>query len=366
MKHANTSLLAAACAAILSFPLWSYGENDNPVPEMTPWSKVPEIERAEWGTIVKSMNEKGRDAFPELIQLIGKTDSGSRVLGRAFVQIDQMDGWDIFSKGDTGLLASVRGILPVLLDHDKRHETEALRYGIRYLAKKGDARDFPLFEKYLADPVLRQRQLKLERDGLGEKYNLFPKLAMPYEILQYRVAGTNIVMGSFDGSLYPYFSHFEVSRESYSTNWLRFIPSVANTGPQAAYVFEALEQAYVLGQRSGCRTPYASVTNIAPELLTMRVWFDADGKAVCDVDLAKYGISVPGLGMADTNAPAPPLQQNALPSPAIAIGTNATETVESATAPSSPRSWFATLLTLGVGMVAALVLLITLRKMRSK
>ena len=365
MKHAKNMPLATACAFILSFQFHVSGADDIHGRERLPWEDTPEAERAIWDGLFKRVIEKDGGALPELTRLMDSTDPGSWYLGRAFVLIDAMDGRDILSQGDKGLLASVRGILPGLLDHDRRHETKALGYGIDYLAKKGDARDFPLFERYLADPVFRQRQSKLDRDGLGEKYNLFPRLAMPYNILQHRVAGTNIVMGSFDRSLYPYFSYLEVDRDSYSTNDLRFIPSVANTGPQAAYVYEALWQAYLLGERLGYNSPYPAVTNIAPELLTMRVWFDAEGKAVCDVDLAKYGISVPGLSMADSNTPAPPLQQNAQPSPAVATGTDATETAEPATAP-SPRSWFATLLALGIGVVAALVLLMTLWKKRQQ
>ena len=58
-------------------------------------------------------------------------------------------------------------------------------------------------------------------------------------------------------------------------------------------------------------------------------------------------------------------QQNAQPPPAVAVETNAMDAAEPATAP-SPRSWFATLLALGTGMVAALVLLMTLLKKRQQ
>ena len=361
MKHANTTLLAAACAAILSFPPQASGNENLLDTEWRPWSDVPEAERAIWAALFKRMDGKDGGAFPEMTRLMDKTDLGSWYLGLAFMRIDEMDGRNVLAQGDPHLLASVRGILPRLLSHDKRHETRTLTRGIFYLAKKGDSRDFPLFETYLADPVFRQRQSEMSRDDQGEQRDLFAWLSIPYKILQHRVAGTNIVMGAFDRKLYPYFNiSLEYDEYSHSTNDLRFIPSVANTGPQAAYVYEAFEQAHALGRRLGCDTPYSSVTNIAPELLTMRVWFDADGNAVCDVDLAKYGISVPELSMA-TNAP-PPLEP---PPTAVTSGTNAATPAEPSAAPAA-RSCPVGLAAAVAGILAALILLAVLRRKLSR
>ena len=326
MKYANALVHLAVCSAVLSFAGQASGEtaasptvrspwDEVPRSERMAWSDYPEAVRTAWDAVVTGVQERGRDAFPDLARFTDETELDSGYLGVAFWMIDKWDGLDAFTPGDPHLLASARNILPRLLDHNKRHETEALSKGLLYLAKKGDARDFPLFEKYLADPVFQRCQSEFSGDGQGEQFDLFFYLAFPYRILQHRAAGTNIVRGTFDAKQYPYFNRFApADGNSYSTNRLHFIPSVVNTGPQAAYVYEALEQAHALGRRIGCDSPFSSVTNIAPELLTMRVWFDADGKAVCDVDLAKHGISVPGLSMA-ANAP-PPLEPPAIAPPA--------------------------------------------------
>ena len=363
MKHANTSLLAAACAAVFSLTLQMPGADDTPETGRASWEDdISEAETAIWTAVFRNIEEKGRDALLELIRLMDRTDPGSPYLGGAFSWIDRTDGMDFLARGDPDLLASVRDILPRLMDHIRRHETMTRARGIFYLAKKGDLRDFSLFEDYLADPVFRQRQSEMSRDDQGGPRDLSAWLSIPYRILQHRVAGTNIVMGSFDRKLYPYFNPSEYDHHSYTTNRLRFIPSVANTGPQAAYVYEAFEQAHALGRRLGCDTPHSSITNIAPELLTMRVWFDADGEAVCDVDLAKHGIFVPGLRTAGPNTPAPPLRERV--SPAITVGAGDANTAAASgtvTAP-PPRSRPAVPLAFAAGVLAALGALAALRK----
>ena len=368
MKHVQIIPVVAICAVMLSLlPRPSGAEG---------------VTAADWREISKIMVENGRDSYLELAEAMDRIALGSQCLYSTFSWIDQMEGWDMLSPSDPHLLVSTRGILARLLDYDGRYDKFNIVFlGFAYLAKKGDARDFPLFEKYQEDPLRRQLDSKLGHLTPDEKELRALRKAMSYLILQHRVAGTNIVLGgTFNWNVYPHHDALQEPRDAYSTNDLRFIPSVANTGPQAAYVYAALEQAVKKGlEEADVRfsqriivderddsyddSPYAMITNVAPELLTMRVWFDADGKAVCDVDLAKYGISVPGLRMADTNAPTPSLQQNAQPSPAVATGTDATDTAEPVSAP-SPRSWFATLLALGVGMTIALVLLMTLWKKR--
>ena len=268
-------------------------------------------------------------------------------------------------------------------------ETDAARRGLIYLAKKGDARDSYLFEKYLTNMGLWESR----KAGQNTHREEGLRIIMPYLILQHRVAGTNIVAGICDRKAYPHQEAFDFQMHAYSTNGLRFIPSVANTGPQAAYVYEALRQACLAGRDSGRDSPYSAVTNLAPELLAMRVWFDAEGKAVCDVDLAKRGISVPGLRMADSSTPPPPLQPWERPPSAFSAGTDATEpvpaidTAESVIAtdtaepetpvvmPSGiaesvavppPPPWPTVLLAFGAGIVATLGLSAALRKKRSK
>ena len=363
MKHTNTILLAAACSAVLSLLPRSSEAcfAAPPPPPRSPGAEDTEAERAKWGALDTRLTEKGRDAFPEAMRFMEEADVGSKYLENAFTRIDQLDGLDILSPGDPRLLASVRGTLRRVLGYHYWWETDAARRGLIYLAKKGDARDNYLFEKYLTNGNLWESRKAWQNTHSEEGL----RIIMPYRILQHRVAGTNIVAGVCDRKAYPHQEAFDFQMHAYSTNDLRFIPSVANTGPQAAYVYEALRQACLAGQDPGDGSPYSAVTNTAPELLTMRVWFDADGEAVCDVDLAKYGISVPGLRMADTNTPPPPLQQNAQPPPVAAIETNATDIADPAITP-SPRSWLATLFALGTGMVAALVLLIALWKKRQQ
>jgi len=38
-------------------------------------------------------------------------------------------------------------------------------------------------------------------------------------------------------------------------------------------------------------------SQIPDELLTMVVWFDEDGNPVCNVDLTKYGLTMPEIGL---------------------------------------------------------------------
>ena len=382
MKHATALIHIAVCSTILQFAGQASGENvssenvrspwdEVPRSERMAWSDYPEAVRTAWDAVVTGVKESGRDAFPDLARFTDETDLGSRYLGAAFWMIDEKDGLDTFTPGDPHLLASTRGILPRLLDHNKRHETEALSRGLRYLAKKGDARDVPLFEKYLADPVFLRCQSEFSGDDRGEQFDLFYYLAFPYRILQHRAMGTNIVRGTFDEKLYPNVDPLVPAEgNSYSTNALRFIPSVANTGPQAAYVYAAMEQALhkvwaqntvkrtegATVERSGSQegSPYGMLMGNAPELLTMRVWFDADGEAVCDVDLVKHGIFVPGLRVADSNT-LPPSPQKPPLSPAAADTAG-----HAAILPPSQRLTIP--LAFAAGVLAALGALAALRK----
>jgi len=120
----------------------------------------------------------------------------------------------------------------------------ARAHALEYLAAKGD-------ERYL--------EIVNQHDG---DYG---------RLLATRIAGTNI----FDSG------DFGVQRF-----WGKmFIPSVANTGPQAVYVREILYRYWEEHGRESSKFPQ--------ELLTMVVSFDEDNTPVCSVDLAKYGLSVP-------------------------------------------------------------------------
>jgi len=114
---------------------------------------------------------------------------------------------------------------------------------VEYLAVKGDGRDVEILSRH-------------------------PNGALA-QLLKTRVAGMNIFdMDSSSGFGLP-----------------RFIPSVANTGPQAIYAREILYRYWEEAGRDSSKIP--------PELLAMAVSFDGDGNPVCSVDLAKYGLSVP-------------------------------------------------------------------------
>ena len=261
MKHTPIMLLLAVCTATPTFSLLP-AERDELAPYIT-----------------------DTNFFPGLIRLMDESDMGSWDMEAAVISAYRMDGLNTVRQGDPALLAATRRTIYRLLDYDKRYKNGTLIHGIMYLVQKGDARDFPFFEKYLADPELQNFDPPLPTE----------RQFFPYKVLQHRAAGTNIIAGIIDKAPPGSYGLLE---EEYSANWLRFIPSVANTGPQAAYVYEALKQAVSSLGSLAQSSMYTIITNAAPELLTMRVWFDADGNAVCDVDLAKYGISVPRLSTA--------------------------------------------------------------------
>jgi hypothetical protein len=82
-----------------------------------------------------------------------------------------------------------------------------------------------------------------------------------------------------------------------------FMPSAANLGPQAVYVCEILrrywqdqlkipvltrETVRYYGEQSE-----QTVSKMPEELLKIVVWFDEEGNPVCNIDLSKYGLSMP-------------------------------------------------------------------------
>ena len=129
----------------------------------------------------------------------------------------------------------------------------ALKQSFQYLIMKGDERDLDLI------PIPHWRSA----------------LAM-------RVAGTNLIDYS------QFFDSTGIFRGSHD-----IIPSVTNTGRQAVYVVEILRQYWMNMELN--EDGYRDRDKIPAELLTMVVWFDEDGKPVCNVDLAKYGLTMPEL-----------------------------------------------------------------------
>ena len=144
----------------------------------------------------------------------------------------------------------------------------------RFLSYKGDARDLEL----VSSSYERKR-------------------------LTARVAGTNIV---------EWFDPIGTQN-----NYFDFIPSVTNTGPQALYAREILYRAWemlpeVVMMDDYRLYIYRDARKIPAELLTMVVWFDDDGNPVCNVDLEKYGLTMPVLDVPNKpkgkEKPSPPLE----------------------------------------------------------
>jgi len=174
------------------------------------------------------------------------------------VHVVRLDGYDIRSAGN-----------PSILDYTRKYFREFEKnkglsgryvYAVSYLALKGKADDCAMLEKAL--PMVY---------GADNKSHF----AHCLDVLNARASGTNLLEG-LDGKDY----------HGWSTNSPAFLPSVANTGPQAAYVYDLLKQAL---------TKYGSTSNIPPELITMMVTFDADGQPVCNVDLPRYGLVMPDI-----------------------------------------------------------------------
>jgi len=130
---------------------------------------------------------------------------------------------------------------------------------VDYLLVKGDERDIDL----MSNRMWRER------------------LAM-------RVAGTNLI-------------NFWQKPWSTGVNWEGCLPSVTNTGPQGVYVQEILRKVWEnleIEIERGTEdwdppARFRDSSKIPDELLTMVVWFDKDGNPVCNVDLAKYGLTMP-------------------------------------------------------------------------
>jgi len=132
---------------------------------------------------------------------------------------------------------------------------------IKYLIQKGDERDIELIPSNL------------------------PSKRKPLEM---RVAGTNVI---------NFFQH----PASNSVDWDGCLPSVTNTGPQALYVQAILRQVWnnleIETDEWEPSRRFRDASKIPSELLTMVVWFDEDGNPVCNVDLSKYGLTMPEIDL---------------------------------------------------------------------
>jgi len=201
-------------------------------------------------------------AWPEIAKFLEENIDSKRHVYRIIMTVSDMaNGESISSESDPGALEIMRKVLDTYPDYVGRFTMAGA--AMEYVTWKGDASDIgrlPLVGDKASDNIL-------------------------VNILRTRVAGTNlfdnITIRDEFGNAVP------LSAISSVGGWPPFIPSVANTGPQAVYVYEILKR-YSEKTESD---PY----KIPAELLTMVVWFDADGNPVTNVDLAKYGLSMPTL-----------------------------------------------------------------------
>ena len=240
--------------------------------------------------------------------------------------ICRIDGVNMCSPGDADIIRLTREFLVSKSDNP---DWRFVDYSLLYLSQKGDASDLPLLEKYAELPS----KLDFAKNAGLESLR----------ILKARVSGTNVL------------SFLEDRDYCWSTNEPPFLPSVANTGPQAVYVYDLLKQALA---------KYGDATNLPPELVTMVVSFDADGKPVCSVDPARYGLVMPDFPPpppAFTNEPAMIEQQ--VPTNNVPEKTEAPHIAETPAAPPSQKHSVAPLAVgVGAGIFVALLLWRGLRK----
>jgi len=186
--------------------------------------------------------------------------------------------------------ADVLRVMRKVVDTYKGNPPDQGSPATAYLIRKGDASD-------------------LER--LSDKTSKFQKYSARAR-LGTRVNGTNVLSCTIlnysqstnksleDGS------YIMTDRGRYATTRINldFTPSVANTGKQAVYAREILQHYW---KREGeipdnfrsergefyLERANQALSKIPSELLTIVVSFDKDGKPVSNVDLAKYGLSMP-------------------------------------------------------------------------
>ena len=176
-------------------------------------------------------------------------DLNPRQLEHIMLSFSSLDGSDLTSYGNQEALDCARRIV--------REQVKGAGSAYGYLSRKGDARDLDILTG-------------TRRDDLAA-----------------RVAGTNLVFTD------PSLDHL----------WRSCVPSVTNTGPQGAYVSAILKQFWNTLEveyhswEDGRRYPYRDKSKIPDELLTMVVWFDEDGNPVCNVDLSKYGLTMPEIDL---------------------------------------------------------------------
>ena len=211
------------------------------------------------------------------------------------------DGRDFTSYGNQEALDWARKVL---------RSEEAFNKGtaVGYLLRKGDARDVDIIGGdvgYLIDDaeifdaigdnaelldIIRRNPEFLDMVKREKNYDTFYNDCKT--LLAMRVAGTNII------------NYVQYPGGFWERGWYCCIPSVTNTGPQGLYVENILRQywenmeAETFTFEDGSRPfSFKDRSKIPAEIQTLVVWFDDDGNPVCNVDLAKYGLTMPEIDL---------------------------------------------------------------------
>jgi len=180
------------------------------------------------------------EKFTAYYELLAERMDDFYVVGRSLLWFGWGDGKNMASAGRREAIGWTRKVLEVWEgDSDRWDDLKYIAGG--YLALKGNENELEVFRKF---------NLNLD------------------DVLRQRIAGTNVI-GNF-----------------YFGGGASFVPSVTNTGPQAVYA-EALVHRFWDGMKE------KDASKIPAELQTMVVWFDEAGNPACNVDLAKYGLSMP-------------------------------------------------------------------------
>ena len=187
------------------------------------------------------------EALPILCELLPEHMGDSYPVNQAMHRLIEIDGKNTASHGDKEVLRLAR---------EAASQDKPSVPAIQYLALKGDGNDIAVLEKAKV----------WSHNGDDLKLN---SANAAIDVLKARANGTNVMGTSRDPK----------------TLYLDFIPSVANTGPQALYVRYLLRKAREMAERAPFKIP--------EELIKLTVSFDADGNPVSSVDLAKYGLSMP-------------------------------------------------------------------------
>ena len=257
----------------LFFPLWTRGggigapQKDESMARVQRllMASIFELPAEQW---LKDMSETGYHDFPAYKKFLQDAPNPNYTFQILLPFICKIDGSNMQSEGDNDIMRLTREFLNVRLD---KPDWQSAAYSLLYLSQKGDAQDLSLLEEYLKLPS----KLSFAKSSARESHR----------ILNARVSGTNVL------------SFLQSRNYCWSTNNPPFLPSVANTGPQAVFVYDLLEQALI---------KYGTPTNIPSEIMTLVISLDAEGKPVCSIDPSKYGLKMPAF---ELNKEALPKQQ---------------------------------------------------------